>query len=65
MTLGWETDFSKHSVPYEEIKPGGPVRDGIPPLDAPVFVSASEAPAYMSDDEPVTTTAIVERTPWP
>ena len=53
MTLGWETDFSKHSVPYEEIKPGGPVRDGIPPLDAPVFVSASEAPDYMSDDEPV------------
>ena len=53
MKLGWETDFSKHTVPYDEIKPGGPVRDGIPPLDATVFVSASKAPDYMSDDEPV------------
>ena len=48
-----ETDFSRHTVPYEEIRPGGPARDGIPPIDDPAFISASTPPAYMSDDEPV------------
>ena len=28
---GWETDFSRHSVPFSEIFSGGPGRDGIPP----------------------------------
>ena len=53
MRYGWETDFSRHTVPYEEIRPGGPARDGIPPIDDPAFISASTPPAYMSDDEPV------------
>ena len=30
------TDFTQHSVPYEEIFSGGVPRDGIPPIDDPV-----------------------------
>ncbi len=50
---GWNTDFSKHSVPYEEIIPGGPPRDGIPPIDSPRFVGVASPPQYMKANEPV------------
>ena len=49
----WYTDFSIHSVPYDEIGPGGPGRDEIPPLDKPRFETASEADAWLNDKEPV------------
>ncbi|MCT7377927.1 DUF3179 domain-containing protein [Chelativorans salis] len=41
---GWETDFSKSSVPFEEIISGGPPRDGIPSIDDPKFAAASAVP---------------------
>ena len=41
LTYGWETNFDLHSVPYAEIVSGGPPRDGIPPIDSPVFFVAS------------------------
>ena len=53
LTYGWETDFLLHSVLYEEIKPFGPGRDGIGPIDDPKFVAVSDPPEYMEDDEPV------------
>jgi hypothetical protein len=31
------TDFSRHHVPFAEIKSGGPPKDGIPAIDAPRF----------------------------
>jgi Protein of unknown function (DUF3179) len=31
------TDFSRHSIPFAEIKSGGPPKDGIPAIDAPRF----------------------------
>lgn len=37
-------DLSKSEVPAEEIRPGGPARDGIPALRAPKVVSAQDAP---------------------
>ena len=49
----WKTDFEIHTVPYAEIKAGGPPRDGIPPIDRPVFATVQEAPDYLVDDEPV------------
>ena len=49
----WLTDFTKHSVPFNEIMSGGPPRDGIPPVDNPKFASVSNAPEYMNDLEPV------------
>ncbi len=44
---GWErewpdTDFGKHSIPFEEILSGGPPKDGIPSIDAPIFEAASK-----------------------
>lgn len=36
-------DFSKHSIPLDEILSGGPSKDGIPAIDQPRFVPASKA----------------------
>lgn len=49
----WLTDFSIHSVPYDEIAPGGPSRDEIPPLDNPDFVTPSEADPWLRPHEPI------------
>ena len=50
---GWETDFSLHTVPYDSIMSGGPPRDGIPPIDAPTFVTFAEADEWLDPLEPV------------
>ena len=50
---GWKTDFTKHLVPYSEIRSGGPPRDGIPPIDFPRFESVSSGPTLLRDNEPV------------
>ena len=52
-TKGWETDFSLHKVPYDSIMSGGPPRDGIPPIDAPTFVTFTEADEFLDPLEPV------------
>ncbi len=52
-TRGWETDFSRHSVPYSEISSGGVPRDGIPPLDDPKFTTPEQADQWLGDAEPV------------
>ena len=50
---GWETDFSRHTVPYGEILSGGPPRDGIPPIDDPRFTTPEDASKWLGDQEPV------------
>lgn len=50
---GWETNFCKHSVPYAEIRSGGPPRDGIPPIDDPQHVSVQAADDWLENEEPV------------
>ena len=52
-TRGWKTDFAKALIPLAEIQSGGPPRDGIPPIDAPKFISPAEASAWLKDQEPV------------
>lgn len=49
---GWNTDFSKARVPLGEIMSGGPPRDGIPPIDRPLFKPANEV-HDLSGREPV------------
>jgi hypothetical protein len=49
----FKTDFSKHSVPYNEILSGGPPKDGIPALKDPQFVSVTDADAWLKPKEPV------------
>jgi hypothetical protein len=55
---GWKTDFTKHSVPLDEISSGGPPRDGIPPIDQPTYVSIAEAGAWLDPLEPVVTVVV-------
>ena len=45
-------DFSKKSIPLDEVMSGGPPRDGIPALTTPKFVAAVAA-TFMRDDEQV------------
>ncbi len=52
-TKGWKTNFCQSSVPYSEIRGGGPPRDGIPPIDNPKFVSQAAAGRWIKDVEPV------------
>ena len=52
------TDFSRHSVPFEEIASGGVARDQIPPIDDPVFVSVAEAEKLIAPTEPVISLAV-------
>lgn len=37
-----KTDFTKHSVPFSEIRSGGPPKDGIPPIDTPKFAPVGD-----------------------
>lgn len=46
------TDFSRHSIAYEEIFSGGPPRDGIPAIDHPAFATVSEI-TDLAASEPV------------
>ena len=49
----FKTDFSRHTVAYDEILSGGPSKDGIPAIDNPKFVSVDEANAWLKPQEPV------------
>ena len=49
---GWKTDFSKSNVRFPTIQSGGPPKDGIPPIDDPIFQTVSENTTY-ADKEPV------------
>lgn len=49
----WATDFTKHTVPLEEILRGGPPKDGIPAIDDPEFVTVRAADRWLRDREPV------------
>ena len=47
------TDFTQHTVLFEEIESGGPPKDGIPAIDRPRFVSQKEAARWLDAREPV------------
>ena len=49
---GQEWDFSRHSIPLDDILSGGPPRDGIPALFDPAYLPAGKA-VDMRDDEQV------------
>ena len=48
-----DTDFSRALVDLDDIRSGGPPRDGIPPIDEPEFVSGDEADGWLDPKEPV------------
>lgn len=47
-----QTDFSKHSVEFDEIFSGGPPKDGIPSVDNPKFVPVADE-KELSETDPV------------
>ena len=53
-TSGWRTDFSRHTVSFDEITPVLP-RDGIPSIDNPQFETIEEAESVIDDLAPVIT----------
>jgi len=56
----WITDFSKLTVPLDEIVPGGPGKDGIPALDRPSFETVKEAGKWLANEDPVAVVRIDE-----
>ncbi|GBE15850.1 MAG TPA: DUF3179 domain-containing protein [Proteobacteria bacterium] len=53
LTAPADWDFSKHSIPVEGIRGGGPPRDGIPALFNPKYLSARESDKLLKPDERV------------
>lgn len=43
-------DFTRHSVPLDEIKSGGPGKDDIPAITSPKFIPASRDDFLKDDD---------------
>jgi len=52
-TEGWNTNWKRHNIDYEEFLSGGPPRDGIPAIDDPLFVTLDEAGEWLAFNEPV------------
>jgi hypothetical protein len=52
-TTGWRTDFTRASVDLGDFRGGGPPKDGIPAVDAPVFESIDAARSWLTDQSPV------------
>jgi hypothetical protein len=46
-------DFSKHSIPVEDIRGGGPPKDGIPALFNPEYITVKEADKLLKPEERV------------
>lgn len=58
LTSGWGTDWTRHTIEYDEILSGGPPRDGIPSIDSPEFETIQEAESWLAGNEPVITVDI-------
>lgn len=55
------TDFSRRTVPLEEIESGGPPKDGIPSIDRPKFDSVATASHWLDPREPLIVVEIAGR----
>lgn len=49
----WETNTNKATIDLDELKRGGPPKDGIPSVDNPQFIAIDEAESWIADKEPV------------
>lgn len=49
----WKTNTDKALIELDELRRGGPPKDGIPSIDNPEFISISKAESWLSDEEPV------------
>ncbi len=44
---GGEFDVTRHNIPLDQIRGGGPPKDGIPSLTTPQFVSAQQGDKFL------------------
>ena len=44
-------DYSRHSIPFDDISDGGPGKDGIPSIDNPHFLTVAEARQFLMQNE--------------
>jgi len=58
LTESWNTDWTRHTIRYDEILSGGPPRDGIPAIDDPKFVTIDAAAGWLQEQEPVVALAV-------
>lgn len=49
----WRTGFDRRTVPWTEIRSGGPAKDGIPAVDDPTFESVEAASTWLSARDPL------------
>jgi hypothetical protein len=49
----WRTNTNKAIIDLDELKRGGPPKDGIPSIDDPTFISTEKAGSWITDKEPV------------
>jgi hypothetical protein len=52
-TADWTTDFTRRTVPWDQILSGGPPKDGIPAIDHPQFEPVAAAQDWLSERDPV------------
>lgn len=48
-----EDQKMRAKIPFSELRSGGPPKDGIPSIDNPKFMSASDADKFLKGDDPV------------
>ncbi len=60
-----EFDYSKHSIPVNDIISGGPPKDGIPSLVHPIFVPAGKATFLENSDKVIGITINGEAKAYP
>ena len=53
ITRNWSTNWNRRLIEYDEIRSGGPPRDGIRSIDDPKFISPEEASGWLVGNEPV------------
>jgi hypothetical protein len=53
ISVDWNTDWNRHTVPYDELLALLPVRDGIPAIDNPQYVTPEEASSFLAENDPV------------
>ncbi len=52
-TRDWQTNFDRRAIEWDEVRSGGPPRDGIPSIDEPQFVNFGDADLWLAAVEPV------------
>ncbi len=60
-TIVQTTNGVQHTVPLNEIRGGGPPKDGIPPIDNPKFISITEADEVLDDSAPGVAVAFADQ----